>query len=68
MKKADLFFNVIRLPVDFAMLLAAGLATYLLRTEILATFRPVLFEFNLPLVKYIYLVLIVSFIFLLVER
>ena len=65
MKKADLFFNVIRLPVDFAMLLAAGLATYLLRTEILATFRPVLFEFNLPLVKYIYLVLIVSFIFLL---
>ena len=65
MKKADLFFNVLRLPIDFIMLLAAGLTTYLLRTKILATFRPVLFEFNLPLVKYAYLVLIVSFIFLL---
>ena len=65
MKKADLFFNVLRLPIDFIMLLAAGLTTYLLRTKILATFRPVLFEFNLPLVKYTYLVLIVSFIFLL---
>lgn len=65
MKKADLFFNVLRLPIDFIMLLAAGLTTYLLRTKILATFRPVLFEFNLPLIKYTYLVLIVSFIFLL---
>ncbi len=65
MKKADLFFNVLRLPVDFVMLLVAGLTTYLLRTKILAAFRPVLFEFNLPLVKYIYLVLAVSFIFLL---
>ena len=65
MKKADLFFNVLRLPVDFVMLLAAGLATYVLRTQILDAFRPVLFEFNLPLVKYFYLVLVVSFIFLL---
>jgi len=64
MKKSDLFFNVLRLPVDFVMLSAAGIATYLLRTEILSTFRPVLFEFNLPLIKYIYLVLTVSGIFL----
>jgi exopolysaccharide biosynthesis polyprenyl glycosylphosphotransferase len=65
MKKADLFFNVLRLPVDFAMLLAAGLTTYLLRTKLLSAFRPVLFEFNLPLVKYTYLVVAVSFIFIL---
>ncbi|MEX2090890.1 MAG: sugar transferase [Candidatus Paceibacterota bacterium] len=65
MKKADLFFNVLRLPIDFLMLLAAGLTTYLLRTQILDTFRPVLFEFNLPLIKYAYLVLGVSLIFLL---
>jgi len=65
MKKADLFFNVFRLPIDFLMLLAAGLTTYLLRTKILGVFRPVLFEFNLPLTKYIYLVLLVSFVFLL---
>lgn len=64
MKKADLFFNVLRLPVDFAMLLAAGLATYIFRTQILDAFRPVLFEFNLPLTKYFYLVLFASALFL----
>ena len=64
MKKADLYFNVLRLPVDFAMLMAAGLVTYLLRTEILTTFRPVLFEFNLPMLKYVYLVVVSSLIFL----
>lgn len=64
MKKGDLFFNVLKLPVDFIMLLAAGATTYLLRTRIFAVFRPVLFEFNLPLAKYIYLVFFVSFLFL----
>jgi len=63
-KKADLFFNVLRLPMDFLMLLAAGATTYILRTEILRTFRPVLFEFNLPLVKYLYLVVFVSVLFI----
>ncbi|OGM97006.1 MAG: hypothetical protein A3B86_00830 [Candidatus Yanofskybacteria bacterium RIFCSPHIGHO2_02_FULL_38_22b] len=64
MKKSDLFFNVLRLPVDFLMLVAAGLTTYFLRTEILSVFRPVLFEFNLPLAKYVYLVVIVSVFFI----
>lgn len=64
MKKSDLFFNVLRLPVDFLMLSAAGLVTYFFRTEILSAFRPVLFEFNLPLLNYFYLVVFVSFLFL----
>ncbi len=64
MKKADLFFNVLRLPMDFLMLLAAGATTYIFRTEILRTFRPVLFEFNLPLIKYLYLVVFVSILFI----
>jgi exopolysaccharide biosynthesis polyprenyl glycosylphosphotransferase len=64
MKKADLFFNVSRLPVDFLMLILAGVTTYLLRTKILSSFRPVLFEFNLPLSQYVYLVLIVSVLFI----
>ena len=64
MRKSTLFFNVLRLPVDFLMLLTAGLATYLLRTELLSAFRPVLFEFNLPLLKYTYLVIFVSLLFL----
>lgn len=63
MKKADLFFNVLRLPVDFLMLLVAGATTYIFRTQILRTFRPVLFEFNLPLDKYLYLVIFVSVLF-----
>src|SRR3989338_6182845 len=64
MKKADLFFNVHRLPVDFLMLLAAGATTYIFRTEILRTLRPVLFEFNLPLTSYLYLVVFVSILFI----
>ncbi|MBI2674770.1 MAG: sugar transferase [Candidatus Yanofskybacteria bacterium] len=64
MKKSELYFNVLRLPVDFLMLVAAGVSTYFLRTEILSSFRPVLFEFNLPFYKYFYLVVFVSFLFL----
>lgn len=64
MKKSELYFNVLRLPVDFLMLVLAGIATYFLRTEILSSFRPVLFEFNLPFTKYFYLVSFVSFVFL----
>lgn len=64
MRKSDLFFNVLRLPVDFTMLLGAGLTTYFLRTEILSVFRPVLFEFNLPFIRFVYLVLAVSVLFI----
>jgi exopolysaccharide biosynthesis polyprenyl glycosylphosphotransferase len=63
-KKADLFFNVIRLPVDFGMLLLAGLSAYLLRTHILASLRPVYFQLNLPLVSYLSLVAVVALVFL----
>src|SRR3989338_1926406 len=64
MRKSDLFFNVLRLPVDFLMLMGAGLATYFLRTEILSSFRPVLFQFNLPFLRFLYLEVIVSLIFI----
>ena len=63
MKKSELYFNVLRLPVDFLMLITAGVSTYFLRTEILSAFRPVLFEFRLPFARYFYLVLFVSLIF-----
>lgn len=63
MKKADLFFNVLRLPVDFAMLVAAGVLTYIFRTEILSFFRPVLFEFHLPLGRYVTIVLVTTIVF-----
>lgn len=53
MKRSDFVFTVLLPPADFVMLLTAAVATYLLRTEILSAFRPVLFEFNLPLVRYV---------------
>ncbi|KKR23875.1 MAG: hypothetical protein UT53_C0005G0021 [Candidatus Yanofskybacteria bacterium GW2011_GWD2_39_48] len=64
MKKSDLFFNVTRLPADFIMLLLAGMVTYLLRTRILASVRPVLFQFNLSLSDYLYLTVFVSVLFI----
>lgn len=64
MRKSDLFFNVLRLPVDLLMLILAGSAAYFFRTEILAIYRPVLFEFNLPLLKYLYLIFFVSLVFI----
>ncbi len=64
MKRADLFFNAIRLPVDAAMLVAAGVVTYLLRTEILDAYRPVLFSFTLPFPKFLTLVLFVTLVML----
>ena len=64
MKNSDIFFTVIKPPVDFFMLLTAGIATYFLRTEILSSFRPVLFEFNLPFGRYFYLTAAVSLFFI----
>lgn len=64
MKKGEFIFNTLVLPVDFLMLVAAGIATYIFRTKILSTFRPVLFSFDLPLERYIPLVLGVSLVFL----
>lgn len=63
MKKADLFFNVIRLPVDLGMLMLAGLTAYLLRTQVLASLRPVYFQLNLPLFSYLSLVAVVALVF-----
>lgn len=64
MKKSELFFNTLLVPVDFLMIVLAGLATYWSRTRILGAFRPALFEFSLPLEKYLLLVLLVSIFFI----
>src|SRR3989344_8808592 len=64
MKKSDLFFNVIRLPVDFGMLLLAGFTAYIFRTQLLSGYRAVLFQFKLALTQFLYLVVFVSFVFL----
>ena len=66
MKKSELFFNTILLPFDFLMISLAGLATYFFRTRILASFRPVFFELNLPFEKYFLLVVLAAILFIVV--
>ncbi len=64
MKKGELIFSVLLLPIDFLMLVAAGLTTYFLRTRIISVFRPVLFQFNLPLGRYLILTFVMAVIFI----
>jgi exopolysaccharide biosynthesis polyprenyl glycosylphosphotransferase len=58
MKRWPLFWAVLKVPLDFSMLAAAGMAAYLLRiSPWVAEWRPVLFMLELPLKSYILLVL-----------
>lgn len=64
MKRSELTFSVLLVPVDFLMLVAAGILTYLLRTQILDAIRPVQFEFTLPFSRFLIIVLAVSLLFI----
>src|SRR3989344_3188369 len=64
MKRAELTFSVLLVPVDYLMLVAAGILTYLLRTQILDAIRPVQFEFTLPFNRFLILVFAVSVLFI----
>src|SRR3989344_2000304 len=64
MKRSELILSVALVPVDFAMLLLAGVVAYLVRTKILDAFRPVQFSFNLPFERYVLIVLVVAAIFI----
>ncbi len=61
MKKAELVFTAILVPLDFLMLLVAGLAAYYLRvSSLVAQYRPVLFHLSLPFGRYFGLIVLVS--------
>lgn len=65
MKRSELIFTAILVPVDFVMLVLAGLVAYGLRTSsLIAQWRPVMFSFNLPFERYFGLVFLVSLIWL----
>lgn len=64
MKKFDLLFTAILVPLDYIMLVLAGLAVYFLRFRTLAELRPVVFE--LPFLQYLKIILVVSFFWLLI--
>ena len=61
MKKSELIFSALLVPIDFLMFLSAGIAAYFLRVSpIVAKWRPVLFALNLPFERYFIILLIVS--------
>ncbi len=67
MKRSELIFTAALVPVDYLMLVLAGLAAYWLRTStLLADWRPVLFGVNLPLEKYLALVFLIGLLMLVI--
>lgn len=61
MKKSELIFSALLVPVDFLMFLLAGIVAYFLRTgPLIANWRPVLFALNLPFQRYLILLIAVS--------
>ncbi|MDP3794318.1 MAG: sugar transferase [bacterium] len=52
-KRRELFWTVLRVPLDLMLLFGAGIAAYLVRTTPwVAAWRPVLFRLDLPLERY----------------
>jgi exopolysaccharide biosynthesis polyprenyl glycosylphosphotransferase len=61
MKKSELIFSALLVPVDFLMFILSGIAAYFLRiSPLVAKWRPVLFAMNLPFERYFFLVFAVS--------
>ena len=66
MKRSELIFSALLVPVDFLMILVAGITAYFLRTNSLVVqLRPVLFEQNLPFSRFL-VILIIAAIFTLI--
>jgi exopolysaccharide biosynthesis polyprenyl glycosylphosphotransferase len=64
MKKSDLVFTAILVPIDFLMLFLAALAAYFLRFQIFVQYRPIVFELSLE--NYINIVLAIILFWLLI--
>ena len=65
MKKSELFFSALQVPVDFIMVVAAGLVAYVLRVNpSIQEFRPVLYQFGLR--QYAEMVLIAAAFFVVI--
>ncbi len=65
MKRSELFFSFLLVPLDFAMIVLAGISAYYIRfAEFTAQIRPIVFD--LPLGGYMKVVLIVAFLWLII--
>lgn len=61
MKRFELFFTFLKLPLDYLMLILAGFTAYILRfSEFFTKLRPILFEQNLTWNKYWPLIMFVA--------
>jgi len=61
MKRSELFFGAILVPLDFAALLLAGAVAYYVRiSDRIQAIRPAVFELDLPFVDYMQLAAIVA--------
>ena len=65
MKRIELFFTAILVPLDFLMLLLAAIAAYSLRFQALAEIRPIIFD--LPFPYYIRAASIIALIWLVIR-
>jgi len=62
MKKSEVIFGTLLVPVDFVMIITAGIVAYFLRTNPLVSgWRPVLFDINLPFSRFLGILIIVAF-------
>jgi exopolysaccharide biosynthesis polyprenyl glycosylphosphotransferase len=65
MKKSELFFSALQIPVDYAMLVLAGVVAFMLRgSESITGLKPVLYEFSVR--EYMQIILIVAAFFVVV--
>lgn len=67
MKRSELFFGAMLVPIDYIMLLTAASAAYYVRlSELVRELRPVVFEVDLPFSQYMQLASIVSIVVIVV--
>lgn len=64
MKRSDLIFALLLVPLDFIMIIAAGCAAYFLRFQWLVAFRPVIYEIPFP--HYLFWVMLAALFFIFV--
>lgn len=67
MKRTYLFFTALLVPIDYFMLVLAGVAAYFLRTSnLIAQWRPVLFNIDLTFERYLAIVLLAALFWVIV--
>lgn len=65
MKRSELFFSFLLVPLDFLMIVSAGISAYYIRyAEFMQGLRPVIF--NLPFGEYLKIVLLFSFLWVVI--